>query len=189
MWVGANKQKYSQAPKNHTLLYMTLWKEALFTMGVMSARLYCFRQPSEPKPRARSLEELQMESITVHFDAWESLDIDLGWWQFPRKCWGNQSGQCAGAICESMPSATKSNKAHTMVYVLPSDNQPTQCSSCPYLKMVNSLAQSIFFHDTIMILFEVTQTTERYELVVIEQKSQLYPRLGKLRNASSLVSL
>lgn len=68
-------------------------------MRVMSLRLYCFRQPSELQPSARSLEELQMESITIYFDAWESLDIDLGWWQFPRKGWGNPSEQCAGAIC------------------------------------------------------------------------------------------
>jgi hypothetical protein len=27
---------------------------------------------------ARSQEESQMESITIYFDAWESLDIDLG---------------------------------------------------------------------------------------------------------------
>lgn len=47
-------------------------------MGVMSVRLYCFWQPSELQPSTRSLEELQMESITIYFDAWESLDIDLG---------------------------------------------------------------------------------------------------------------
>lgn len=47
-------------------------------MEVMSVRLYCFRQPSELLPCARSLEGLQMESITIYFDAWENLDIDLG---------------------------------------------------------------------------------------------------------------
>lgn len=79
-------------------------------MGVMSVRLYCFWQPSELQPSARSLEELQIESITIYFDAWESLGIDLGWWQFPRKCWGNQSGWCAGTQWESLHSGKKMYK-------------------------------------------------------------------------------
>lgn len=63
--------------KTHFTVPHTL-EGGLFTMGVMSVRLYCFWQPSELQPSARSLEELQMESITIYFDAWESLDIDLG---------------------------------------------------------------------------------------------------------------
>lgn len=107
------KSRSTARHRKTTLLYLTLWKEALFTMGVMSTGLYCFWQPSELQPSARSLEELQMESITIYFDAWESLDIDLRWWQFPGKCWGNQSGWCAGAICESLPCAIKNNKEPT----------------------------------------------------------------------------
>lgn len=54
-------------------------------MGVMSVRLYWFWQPSELQPSARSPEELQMESITIYFDAWESLDIDLGVMTIPQE--------------------------------------------------------------------------------------------------------
>lgn len=75
---AARLAKKKKEKKKGTQLYLTLWKEALFTMGVMSVRVYCFRQPSELQPTARPLEELQMESITIYFDAWESLDIDLG---------------------------------------------------------------------------------------------------------------
>lgn len=88
-------------------------EEGLFTMGVMSVRFYCFWQPSELQPSARSLEELQIESITIYFDAWESLGIDLGWWQFPRKCWGNQSGWCAGTQWEYLPSEGRKKKKNT----------------------------------------------------------------------------
>lgn len=106
---GAKRgEKWSQTAKKPALYCNShSGRKPFFTMGVMSVRLYCFRQPSELQPGARSLEELQMESITIYFDAWESLDIDLRWWQSPRKCWGNQSGRCAGAMCESVPSAIK----------------------------------------------------------------------------------
>lgn len=56
----------------------TLWKEALFTIGVMSVRLNCFRQPSEPQPNTKSMKKLQMEPIAIYIDAWENVDIDLG---------------------------------------------------------------------------------------------------------------
>lgn len=114
-------------------------------MGVMSMRLYCFWQPSELQPSARSLEELQIESITIYFDAWEGLDIDLRWWQFPGKCWGNQSGWGAGALCESLPCAIKTirNSQGHNSYVPSPDNQPPKCLSCTCLKMVISICQDI----------------------------------------------
>lgn len=46
-------------------------------MEVMSVRHYWFWQPPQLQASTGSLEEFQMESITIYFDVWESLDIDL----------------------------------------------------------------------------------------------------------------
>lgn len=120
--------KKKKEKKKGTQLYLTLWKEALFTMGVMSVRVYCFRQPSELQPTARPLEELQMESITIYFDAWESLDIDLGWWQFPRSAEEISQGRlclCCIRVSASCNKRREGTRRGTMLSLLCPDNQPS----------------------------------------------------------------
>lgn len=161
----ANSKSAARHQKTHTLLFLTLQKQVLFTMGVMSMRLYCFWQPSGLQPSARSLEELQMESITIYFDAWESLDIDLGWWQFPGKCWGNQSGWCVAAICKSMPSAIKRmriSQGCNSFYLFSPDSQQAECTWTWQFCFVKTCFSLIL----LWYVSCVAQTTENYELGV-----------------------
>lgn len=174
MRAEAKERKHSQTPKNHSRLYLTLWEEALFTMGVMSPRLYCFWQPSELQPSAKPLEELQMESITIYFDAWESLDIDLRWWQFPEKCWGNQSGWCADAMCASA-LRNKNNKELTgapwFTSSLLAINHPNVCQALTPWRLL-LFARTCFLRYYYYVYFCCTLTTVSHDYMAAKRGIQ-----------------
>lgn len=97
--------------KTNTLLYLTLWKEASFTIGVMSGS--CLWDLLSAAIRTTAQYQIH-EEITNGWQ-WQYIAMHGIWPGMmtinPKVRKGNQVGQCSGAICESLPN--KKNKELT----------------------------------------------------------------------------